>query len=467
MKEVIKANSCTFKYNNAENLALDKVSLFINEGECVVLCGQSGCGKTTFMRLLNGLIPELFQGEFNGECISFDKKAGESSVTEYVSFTGSVFQNPKTQYFNVDTTSELAFPCENSGMSSKEICDRVEECAKEFELEKLLNRSIFKLSGGEKQRIAFGVASMLKPSLLVLDEPTSNLDAPSIEKVHDIIAKMKEKGVTIVIAEHRLAWISDIADRYVLFENGVITANYRTEELKAKPRNFTEEKGLRPLDISTYRNMVIEKSKLEPQKENSAIITKNLVIGYDKKSAVYTIPSFQINHGEILALMGHNGVGKSTFAKTLCGLQKSFGGEILWHHEIAKPKTMIKNSFLVMQDVNYQLFSDTVKEEVLLGAKLPELCDDVLSALGLDKYSERHPMSLSGGQKQRVAIASAILSGIEFYVLDEPTSGLEYYLMTQVAKLLQLLKERNTAVMVITHDEELAAEWCDRVFKLD
>ena len=160
--------------------------------------------------------------------------------------------------------------------------------------------------------------------------------------------------------------------------------------------------------------------------------------------------------------MGHNGVGKSTLAKTLCGLLKPISGRITPKRE----KDRIKHSFLVMQDVNYQLFSDSVREEVLLGATRPELCDAVLEALGLLELADRHPMSLSGGQKQRVAIASAMLSGKDFIVLDEPTSGLDYYHMTQVAKLLQQLKEQGAAVLVITHDEELAAGWCDRVVYL-
>ena len=161
--------------------------------------------------------------------------------------------------------------------------------------------------------------------------------------------------------------------------------------------------------------------------------------------------------------MGHNGVGKSTLAKTLCGLLKPVGGEIVPRKE----KDRIKHSFMVMQDVNYQLFSDSVREKVLLGAQKAEMCDEVLKSLGLLELADRHPMSLSGGQKQRVAIASAMLSDKDFIVLDEPTSGLDYYHMTQVAHLLQKLKEQDTAVLVITHDEELAAGWCDRVIYLD
>ena len=220
--EVIEIKNCSFCYQNAQENALKKVSLRINSGECVVLCGKSGCGKTTLARLLNGLIPSFFDGELTGECSAFGLKSGEAVIEDYVPVVGSVFQNPKTQYFNIDTTAELAFPCENMGMPSVEIQSRVQLCAQENGVEALMNRNIFQLSGGEKQKIAFAAACMLGPKLLVLDEPTSNLDYRAIRELRELIVKKKAEGTTIVIAEHRLAWLSDVADRFCYFENGAL-----------------------------------------------------------------------------------------------------------------------------------------------------------------------------------------------------------------------------------------------------
>ena len=459
---MIESRNYTFRYQNTEAEALKTIDLQIKPGECIVLCGKSGCGKTTFSRLLNGLIPSFFPGEREGQCSTFGLETGSAAIEDYVPLVGSVFQNPKTQYFNVDTTAELAFPCENVGMPSAQIKDRVETVAHDFDLEQLLDRSIFKLSGGEKQRIAFGVACMLNPKLLVLDEPTSNLDYRAIRDLHDMIAKKKAEGTTIVIAEHRLAWIVDLADRFYFFEDGTLAGQWTIAEFKALPEEELQQMGLRPLDIAPYHQQAIEKSKIKPAYRNPLISAENLFVGYGKKSAIYKIEDFSICKGEIVGLMGHNGVGKSTLAKTLCGLLKPVAGSIAPRKE----KERIKHSFLVMQDVNYQLFSDSVREDVLLGAARPELCDQVLESLGLLELADRHPMRLSGGQKQRVAIASAMLSGKDFIVLDEPTSGLDYYHMTQVAKLLQQLKEQGAAVLVITHDEELAAGWCDRIVYL-
>ena len=362
----------------------------------------------------------------------------------------------------MDTTAELAFPCENMGMPPAEIRARVAAVAEEFGLQALLDRSIFKLSGGEKQRIAFGAACMLAPKLLVLDEPTSNLDYRAIRDLHDMIARKKAEGTTIVLAEHRLAWIADLADRFCFFESGRLAGEWTAEEFKALPLEALQKMGLRPLDIAPYHRQAIEKSRVKPLQREPLISAKCLSVGYGKKSPVYQMDEFQISKGEIVCLMGHNGVGKSTLAKTLCGLLKPVGGSIAPKSE----KERIRHSFMVMQDVNYQLFSDSVREEVLLGAAHPERCDSVLEALGLLELADRHPMSRSGGQNQRVAIASAMLSGKGFIVLDEPTSGLDYYHMTQVAGLLQQLRAQGAAVLVITHDEELAAGWCDRVVYL-
>lgn len=456
---MVEVSNVTFCYPNTKEGALDSVSMQIQPGECIILCGKSGCGKTTLARFFNGLIPSFFEGEISGQCRTFELYTGKANIEEYVPIVGSVFQNPKTQYFNVDTTAELAFPCENVGMNSSDIQRRVAECARSYGLEHLLDRSIFKLSGGEKQKIAFGAACMLQPKLLVLDEPTSNLDYVAIRELHDMIEKKKSEGTTIIIAEHRLAWIADIADRFCYLEDGKLKGQWKAEEFKKIPNKKLQEMGLRPLDISKYRRQAMEKVKYEG--ENDALLMKaeHLLVGYGKKSHVYRIEHFTIKKGEIVGLMGSNGVGKSTFAKTICGLLKPLAGEI----SPVKEKERLKESFMVMQDVNYQLFSDSVKDEVLLGARRPELCEEVLEALNLTEYADKHPMSLSGGQKQRVAIASAMLSGRKMIVLDEPTSGLDYYHMTKVASLLKQLKNQGAAVLVITHDEELVAGWCDRV----
>ena len=464
---IIQAEHVSFTYNGTQTPALRDVSVSVKEGECILLCGKSGCGKTTFSRLLNGLSPSFFKGELQGEILSCSLNASTDPIESYVTEVGSVFQNPKTQYFNVNTTDEMAFPCENTGMDSKKIRLRVLQIAEQFQLESLLDKNIFRLSGGQKQQIAFGTACVLYPRLLVLDEPTSNLDYEAIQRLQKMILKMKEMKMTIVIAEHRLSWLKDLADRCLYFDNGQLIHSFTRQQFRDLSLAQLHSLGLRSFDIEPFIGQIKMKTSDHSPLDKLMITTEDLVIGYDKNTLVRSFSHFELAHGEILGLMGLNGCGKSTLARTLCGLLKPVSGKILLEGKPASAKQLMKKSFLVMQDVNYQLFSDSVGEEVLLGSTQTEHCDEVLASLGLLELKERHPMSLSGGQKQRTAIASALLSGKELIILDEPTSGLDHYHMDQFGQLLQMLKKQNKAVIVITHDEELASRWCDRIVYLN
>lgn len=529
---IIEVREARFRYRGGAEDSLDNASFTVAPGECVMLCGESGCGKTTITRLLNGLAPDYFVGNFSGSARVADCRTGVSPIEDYVPTVGSVFQNPKTQYFNTDTTAELAFPCENSGMEPLLISRRIDEVATDLKMSNLLNRSIFKLSGGEKQRIAFGTATMLRPPVLVLDEPTSNLDEAATCQLHDMIACMKRRGVTVVIAEHRLAWVRDLTDQYILVKEGRIVHNWTALEFQALNEQQLVDLGLRTLDLSPYHAQVAAKTestgtavtydvdpgnrsktgladttsttdshpptKLDSNSESvpnsgsnlghtnvsltskfdslttkttaptlPVLQTHNLIIGYNRKHPVRQVGDITLRSGEITALMGNNGCGKSTLAKTLCGLTKPLAGKILISGQPAARRNLNRDSFLVMQDVNYQLFSDSVRDEVLIGAQTPDECEEVLASLGLESLADRHPMSLSGGQKQRVVIASAMLSGKKFVVLDEPTSGLDRRHMERVGALLRRLADRGTCVLVITHDYEFAALNCNKAIRLD
>ncbi|OXM99645.1 ABC transporter ATP-binding protein [Bifidobacterium vansinderenii] len=472
--------------------ALNDVSLRVSPGECVVLCGRSGCGKTSYTRLANGLIPTFFAGELTGAHHTAGIPAG-SPVDAFTPIVGSVFQNPKTQYFNADTTSELAFPCENMGMPADEIRRRLAETVRRFGIEPLLNRSVFRLSGGQKQRLAVAAATMLHPPIMVLDEPTGNLDARSIDELHGMIARLKESGTTVVIAEHRLAWCRDLADRFVVFEHGRVIGDYTARDFLVLSPETIMSMGLRALDMRPYR-AVVEAKRHDVTVRNAAddetgpmLRTRMLRIGYGRRRGMIDpigrgrpkrgeflrdVPDLTLRAGRITALMGANGTGKSTLVRTLCGLLRPIGGAILWDGKPVRAAALTRRAFLVMQDVNYQLFADSVREELMLGldendSEIRRRCDRLLRDLDLETLADRHPMSLSGGEKQRTAIASALMCGKELIVLDEPTSGLDRFHMRQVGLLLQRLKRAGRIVVVVTHDEELAADWCDDVIDLD
>lgn len=466
MTKAISSESVFFKYLHTEHPFLKDINLGIDKGECVLICGESGSGKTSFSRLLNGISPNYIEGELTGHLETLSLKAGSAKVEEYVPVVGSVFQNPKTQHFTMDTTSELAFPMENMGIEPDYIRRLMKEKAKMFEIEHLLNRNIFHLSGGEKQQIAFVSANMLEPEVLILDEVTSNLDKEAIQRMSEMVRLLKKRGTTIVIMEHRLAWTKNIVDRYILFEKGKVVNQWTDSEFYQLSNQALHEMGLRSMNLKSHRDEIKSKRVEQIVSDKGILETKQLKIGYQNREVLSDL-NLHFSSGEITGLMGSNGTGKSTLANTLSGLQEPLSGELLWNGKKVSAKTLIKKSFLVMQDMNYQLFSESVAEEVLLGAERAEYMDQVIDTLNLTAYKDRHPMSLSEGQKQRVAIASALLSGKEMIIFDEPTSGLDYKHMEQFGRLLNELKKTSTVIIVISHDEELASKWCDTIIELE
>lgn len=464
----INSENSSFRFLHADEAFLKSIHLKVKPGECVLICGKSGSGKTTFSRLLNGISPDYIEGDLSGHVETCGLVAGEAAIEEYVPVVGSVFQNPKTQHFTENTTYELAFPLENVGEPTDQIAKRIDETAKELDIEYLLDRDIFKLSGGEKQQIAMGSANTLHPKVLVLDEVTSNLDHHAVEQIKAIIKRKKEEGVTIILTEHRLAWTKGLVDRYVLFEEGELVQEWESDAFNQLTNDELGQMGLRAMDLSKKRQTLAEKEQLPTTTQDSYLLqTKGLSVGYEKNSPILSNITIGMSQNKIIGFIGPNGVGKTTLANTLTGLLKPLAGKILWQGQSISSKELVKKSFLVMQDTNYQLFSESVSEEVLLNAKYPEQKNHVLEKLNLLDVEERHPMSLSGGQKQRVAIASAMLSGKELIIFDEPTSGLDYVNMQRFGELLNMLKETEAIIAIITHDVELSSEWCDEIINFN
>ena len=454
---MIEIKKVSFQHENAEKPSLRNVSLTIAEGECVLLCGESGSGKTTVTRLINGLIPHFYEGKMEGCAMVNGLNVTEAELYDTARIVGSVFQNPRSQFFCVDTTSELAFGCENMGMPEGEILSRVDEAAKELNIEKLLGRSIFELSGGEKQKISCASVSALRPEVMVLDEPTSNLDVHAIEELKQTLLGWKAAGKTIVIAEHRLSWLRDLCDRVICMKDGQVAFDLSMQAFTQYSTEQLHQMGLRSLrgeNIAPVQNSVPETETMQLQ---------NFCFSYDG-TPVLNIPHLSLPMDGIIALVGPNGAGKSTFSRCLCGLEKKFKGQVKINGQLWKNRQLLKNCYMVMQDVNHQLFCETVADEVQLGMRSENRSDveRVLEMLDLSNLRERHPMSLSGGQKQRVAIASAILAGKEILIFDEPTSGLDFRHMEQTAALLSSLKGNQT-VLIVTHDPELIQRCCDHI----
>ena len=468
----ISLKNISFSYSDSlDDAILKNLNLEIRSGECVVLAGESGCGKTTISKLINGLIPHYHSGTMDGDVQLGDKNTADMTLAEISRVVGSVFQNPRSQFFNIDTDCELAFGCENLGMDPEEIKQRVENVVQEFHLEHLLGRSIFNLSGGEKQKIACASVSATGPEIFVLDEPSANLDLKTIADLKEIVSRWKKAGKTVVIVEHRLYYLRDVADRICYVKNGQIAYKWTPAELEAKGSEYASSLGLRCMNLEML-NSVCHPGACHPGAEGDrihylscsqlrqSIAFTNLSFSYHRKHPILDIDRLELPCGQITALVGHNGAGKSTLAQVLCGLQGS------WHQKRAARK---RGAYLIMQDVNHQLFTESVLDEVLLGMKPQneKLALEILDGLNLKQYTENHPMALSGGQKQRVAIGSGISSGCDIVVFDEPTSGLDYRQMLAVSATLKKLATSGKTLLVITHDPEFILNSCQSVIRLE
>lgn len=465
MNLAIRSQEVSFSYDRRNRPSLVKVNFEVKPGECILICGASGSGKSTIGRLINGLSPEYVKGDLSGEFYTFDLQSGQAKLNDYVFHVGSVFQNPRTQHFTTNTTSELVFPLENIGMSNQQIDNRLNEQIAAFDLDHLMDQSLFALSGGEKQLLAFVSATMIDPDLYVLDELTSNLDEKAIETIAQAIRYLIQQGKTVIILEHRLAWAKDLVDRYLLLEDGHLKQEWSASEFQALKQEDLYALGLRTNNLAMVKEELTKKAAPKNCDHPLLLECQQLDIGYKKKVVAKDI-NFTFYGGQIIGLLGPNGVGKSTLAHTLTGLQKALNGKILWQGQALQVSDLLKKSYLVMQDMNYQLFTESVESEIALNAVDTTEMDAIIDRLNLTAYRQDHPMSLSEGQKQRVAIASALVSGKHILIFDEPTSGLDYGHMIAFGQLLTEIKHSDLVMIVITHDEELAAQWCDYVLHM-
>ncbi|HGA2252862.1 TPA: ABC transporter ATP-binding protein [Streptococcus agalactiae] len=457
---MIEIRELSFKYKGGSDYSLKDINLKIKKGECILLCGRSGCGKSTLLKLMNGIIPEFYDGDIYGSVMVNGMNTFTKPIYKLSKDVGSVFQNPKTQFYTTNTTDEIAFGLENYGIEREVINKRIEEVEKELHLENLMNKNIFNLSGGEKQKIAIASIYALNPEIFILDEPSSSLDIKSMKELSLTIKKLKSLGKTIIIAEHRLWYLKDIVDRAIYLEDGKIIREYSMDEIENLSEDERMRTGLRHSDYKAIERF----DDYETSNKGTLLELKNLIFKRNTK-IILSIEDLKFFYGNIIGIVGENGIGKSTLAKIICGLNKENKGKILKDDENLNIKSRLNESLLIMQEVNCQLFTDSVKDEIVLTSNIKDdnALDTWLKDMELKNISDRNPHTLSGGQKQRVIILSALLYDKKILFFDEPTSGLDYRNMKIVAKNIKKVKEEDKLILIISHDVEFLESVCDKV----
>ena len=439
---MLEFKDVSFTYKNSKNKVLDSVNFKINKGECILLTGVSGSGKSTLIHLMNGLIPTLYEGQLEGEILFKNKDLKDIESYDISKNIGYVSQDPRGHFFTTNTTSELVFSMENYGIPLNEMKKKYSQLVKVLELEKLVDKNIIYISSGERQKIAIGCSLSLEPEIIILDEPSSNLDFHMTKKLKQLIEKLKTKGYTIIIAEHRMYYIQDLIDRVFVINNGKVIEK-TISDLKSN-----NEIPLRSLDIFNLELENISSKNKELLMEINNITYKDIL----------TNITTTIYKGDVIGLIGKNGVGKTTLLRLLSNIIKPDKGKVVG-------KVI---PFLVMQDMDYQFFTESVESEMKFGSADNDLekINSLLMKLGLTELKDKIPFELSGGQKQRLLIAISALANVNLLMFDEPTSGLDYVNMTKVSGILKDLS-KNSALIVATHDIEFLYKTCNRVVYLD
>lgn len=482
--EKIKIKNLIFSYPNSEKTALNDVNLTINQGEFVTICGKSGCGKSTLLRHLKPILTP--HGKTSGEIYFYGKSIYDLSDREQAENIGFVMQNPDNQIVTDKVWHELVFGLESLGINSAEIRSKAAEMASFFGIQNWFYENVANLSGGQKQILNLASVMVMNPTLLLLDEPSSQLDPISAHDFFTMLERINtELGVTIILSEHNLSEVFPLSDKVVVMEDGKITAEntpYKIgEELKQKSMfaalptptkiyySLGNNSGNCPITIRDGHKW-LEKQQInehfEFKAEKNRINTepilelKDVWFRYEKNSDdILKGLSFKVHENEFYAIVGGNGVGKSTALSVISKINKPYRGKVFINDDTKvavmpqNPQSLfLKKSVLEeLYDAVFDVEKEKRKNEIKYVIKLCEL----------DNLLENHPYDLSGGEQQRVALAKMLLRKPDLLVLDEPTKGLDACFERKLATILKSLQKNGMTVLMVTHDIEFCAEYAD------
>lgn len=479
---MISFNRFSYTYPGRTEPALYDISLSIQPGEFVLVAGASGSGKSTWLRTINGLVPHFTGGRVSGHLLVNGLDAIMAGPQQLSRQVGFVWQNPEAQAVLDRVEAEIAFGLENAGLPPMVMRQRVAEVLAWLELLPLRNRLISTLSGGERQRVAIASALALRPSILVLDEPTSQLDPTSACEVLDALSRLHQQlGLTIILAEHRLERVLGTVDKMILLEGGRITCHGLPDEVISQQRSVPpvvtlgRQLGWHPVPLTVAEarkyvanSPVIPPSDFLPQvtRPQPILTVHNLGYAYDDKPALQNV-SLQVGEGEIVAVMGANGSGKTTLLKNIVGLLRPHSGDIHLDTQSILGQSVAetcRHLAYLPQNPDDLLFAESVTAEMILtlnNQKQPingEQIERLLMQLGLAPVAQQYPRDLSVGQRQRVALGAVMVARPRLLLLDEPTRGLDFQAKQNLIHLWGSWLAEGMGILLITHDVELVAQ---------
>ncbi|MGI6418216.1 MAG: ABC transporter ATP-binding protein [Thermoguttaceae bacterium] len=448
---MIELRGVSYRYPEAPRPALQGIDLAVRDGEWVLLAGPSGCGKSTLLYLINGLIPQVIDGELNGEAVVDGLRPAQVPIRELSRRVGTVFQNPELQLFMLRTEEDVAFGCENLGMAPEETHRRTDSALARLSLNAIRRQEVFTLSGGQKQRLAIAGALATGTRILLLDEPTSDLDDRSRAELLASLRELHDAGHTVVMTEHRLDGLAGLVDRVLTMEDGRIVCNGACPapcSLALRP----------PAQVDNEATVLVEAEAIE--------------FAYPGRERVLADVSFHLRAGEVVALTGANGCGKTTLLKLLCGLLRPQKGR-LRVAGISQPalRDLVGAVGFLFQNPDEQIFTDRVADEIAFGphnfGRTVDL-DRYLNQTRLGRYREAHPRSLSRGERQRLAAAAVLAMRPKVILLDEPTTGLDQPAWSALMELVVAeARESEACVLFSTHHGEAADAFASRRLRID
>ncbi|MEM0027372.1 MAG: energy-coupling factor transporter ATPase [Ignisphaera sp.] len=489
----IEVRNLTYFYPNLDTPALQDINFKIDYGEFAIITGPSGGGKSTLCKILTGLIPGIYGGRLSGEVYIDGINVIEKGVRGVIGRVGVVLQVPENQIANLLVEEELTFGLENLLYDPRVIRERIYEVSKNLEIQHLLNRTTYTLSGGEAQKVVIGSVLVYKPKILILDEPLAHIDPTSVENLLSILTRVnRENGITVVVIEHRLSELLGYATRVIVLNKKIIFDGRAKDSIQYLIESGVEVPpvtelaisiGVKPIfsvedaakvlgryltqGVCKCRNVDTSRNAVGSEGKEVAISLDNVWYAYSGNKYVLRGINLNIYRGEMLAIVGPNGSGKTTLIKHFNGLLKPVRGYVKVFGKDTKMYSvaeLARHVGIVFQNPLHQFFEEAAIKEIMFTLRnMGVECSEDKAMKILDMFKLRHvayksPYELSVGEQRRLAIASIVAYEPDVIVLDEPTAGIDYALKMELLEIISRLREKNKTIVVVTHDMEFLSK---------